>query len=76
MTKRKLNRLTIIILVLVLSLIVFERIFLVGLGSYEEDSASKSVPLQDKSIVVLPFLDFSPEALQNYGSSGALPPLE
>jgi hypothetical protein len=74
MTKRKLNRLTIIILVLVLSLVVFERIFLVGLGSYEEDSASKSVPLQDKSIVVLPFLDFSPEALQNYRSLLALPP--
>jgi len=66
LTKRKLNRITIAILALVLSLVIFERVFLVGSGFYEETNLSEAVVQQEKSVVVLPFSDFSPEGDQEW----------
>ena len=69
LTKRKLNRLTIVILLLVLSLMVMERIFLVGSGFYTNSDLSKVVDTE-KSVIVLPFLDISPEKDQEWFSDG------
>jgi TolB-like protein len=69
-TKRNLNRVTIAILVVALSLVIFERIFLVGSGFYDDQNPSDSIEIQEKSVVVLPFLDFSPDSGQEWFADG------
>jgi TolB-like protein len=69
-TKRNLNRVTIAILVVAISLVVFERIFLVGSGFYDDQNPSDSIEIQEKSVVVLPFLDFSPDSGQEWFADG------